>query len=261
MLYLTDAPPSFTFLLPFLRLILPLSTMENDRTSTPVPVTMDPKPPDQTTNATPPNSSPVPHTMPPPSQPTSALLNHQNAASSQLMVSPTSHLANAPSTQPTTDMDLELVQALEALQVSTRGTPASSSREQEESLDTKFNLILKILENQGSARPLTIHQVSQDLQQAWGTRYAAVSPIDGPYFLASFHNLADMIDIIRRQPWLVRRHNVLIELYIPNKRPVDYAFDHLYASVRLYGLPFEARTPQMIDAILRQIGQPSDLEE
>lgn len=67
--------------------------------------------------------------------------------------------------------------------------------------------------------------------------------------------------IIRRQPWLVRRHNILIELYVHNKPLLDYGFDYLYASVRLYGLPFEARTPQMIDAILRQIGQPSDLEE
>lgn len=158
-------------------------------------------------------------------------------------------------------MDLELVQALEALQVSTRGTPASLSREQEESLETQYNLLLMIPENQGSRRPITIHQVSQDLHQAWGTRYAAVSTVAGPFFLATFQNSADMMHIITRQPWLVRRHNVLLELYVPNKPLEQYRFDFLYANVRLYGLPFEARTPHMIDAILRQIGQPSDLDE
>jgi hypothetical protein len=174
----------------------------------------------------------------------------------------TAHLhTTLPSTQPTTELDLELVQALEALQVSTRGTPTSSSREQEESLETKFNLVLKIPENQGSERSLTIHQVSQDLRQAWGTRYAAVSAIDGPFFLATFQNHADMMYVIRRQPWLVRRHNVSIELYIPNKPFLEYGFDHLYANVRLYGLPFDNRNPQIIDAILRQIGQPSDLDD
>ena len=47
MLYLTGEPPSFTFVLPFLRLLLSLSTMASDYTSLPVPLTMEPKPPDQ----------------------------------------------------------------------------------------------------------------------------------------------------------------------------------------------------------------------
>jgi hypothetical protein len=50
-------------------------------------------------------------------------------------------------------MDLDLVQALENLQVTTRGTPAGSSRQQEKALETQFNLLLKISDNQGSARP------------------------------------------------------------------------------------------------------------
>lgn len=143
MLYLTEEPSSFTFLLPFLRLLLPLSTMADDRTSTPVPVTMEPKPPDQTTNTTPPNPQPASPSLPFTLPPTSAPLNHHTATSAQMLMHPTPQLTIPPSTQPATEMDLELVQALEALQVSTCGTPASSSREQEESLETKYNLILK----------------------------------------------------------------------------------------------------------------------
>ena len=61
-------------------------------------------------------------------------------------------------------MSPDVVQALERLQVTTRGTPAGSSREQEEALETRFNVLIKILENQGSPRLLNISQVSSDLR-------------------------------------------------------------------------------------------------
>lgn len=157
----------------------------------------------------------------------------------------------------------DVVQALERLQVTTRGTPAGSSREQEEALETRFNVLIKILENQGSPRLLNISQVSSDLRQAWGPRYGAVSAVASAagLFLGTFHNAADMMHIIRRQPWTVKRQNILLQLHIPNKDIQNYLFDYLYANVRLYGLPFEFRTPQMILTILHQIGQPSDLDE
>jgi hypothetical protein len=128
MLYLTDQPPSFSFLLPFLRLILPLATMADDRNLLSVPNSMEPKPSDQSTNVTPPNPSHVPSAVPSLSQTTAITTNIPSTASTQSLMM-TAHLhTTLPSTQPTTELDLELVQALEALQVSTRGTPTSSRR-------------------------------------------------------------------------------------------------------------------------------------
>lgn len=70
-----------------------------------------------------------------------------------------------------------------------------------------------------------------------------------------------MMYVIKRQPWLVCRQNLLVELYDPRKPLNDYRFEYLYANVRLYGIPREARTVQTISEILNQIGQPSDLDE
>lgn len=67
--------------------------------------------------------------------------------------------------------------------------------------------------------------------------------------------------VITKQPSLVQRQNLLLELNIPGKTLHLYHFDYLYANVCLYGLPREARTPSTINEILYQIGQPDDLDE
>ena len=67
--------------------------------------------------------------------------------------------------------------------------------------------------------------------------------------------------IVRRQPWTVQRQNILLELHTPNRDLNSYTFQYLYANVRVYGLAFEFRTPQIINAILHRIGLPSDLDE
>ena len=55
--------------------------------------------------------------------------------------------------------------------------------------------------------------------------------------------------------------NYLDELHIPNRDLNSYTFQYLYANVRVYGLAFEFRTPQIINAILHRIGLSSDLDE
>lgn len=168
-----------------------------------------------------------------------------------------------PSSQPANQLDLDLVQALENLQVSTQNeVPGSSnSRQQEEALETQFNLLIQIPDNQGQPRPLNITQVSTALKQAWGERYAAVNHVEGNLFLATFYTSEDMMFVIKRQPWTVQNYNILLELYVPGKPLHQYRFDYLYANVRMYGLPREFRAPTIIDGLLRQIGQPSDLHE
>lgn len=56
--------------------------------------------------------------------------------------------------------------------------------------------------------------------------------------------------VIKRQPWLVRRQNLLVQLYDHRKPLNAYQFEYLYAYVRLYGIHREARTPQTITEIL-----------
>jgi hypothetical protein len=150
---------------------------------------------------------------------------------------------------------LELVQALEALQASASTATASSSSQEEESLTTQYNLLVKLPENQSSPSPLTIQQISQQLRTAWSGSYAAVSEVSENILLATFLSNNAMMYVIRRQPWLIRRQNILIELYDPRQPLHAYKFDYLYL------IPREARTPQRITSILNQIGHPSDLDE
>ena len=270
MLCSTYTPLSSSFLLSFLHTFLPLSSKATHCESLSVPSPMDLDPPDPSHAATP--------TIPPSAPPTLSAMTqpaHVPSSTSHQIIPTTSATPcrnlnpqnNAPASQaiitPPPQMDPSLMQALEALQVSTRDTPAGTSREQEEALETDFNMLIKIKENQGSPRPLTIHQVSRDLRQTWGERYAAVSAIaaNSGLFLATFHNGPDMMHIVRRQPWTVQRQNILLELHTPNRDLNSYTFQYLYANVRVYGLAFEFRTPQIINAILHRIGLPSDLDE
>ena len=70
-----------------------------------------------------------------------------------------------------------------------------------------------------------------------------------------------MMYVIKRQPWLVRRQNLLIEMYDPKKPFTYYRFKYMYTNVRLYGIPREIRSVDKIHEILNQIGQPTDLEQ
>ena len=64
----------------------------------------------------------------------------------------------------------------------------------------------------------------------------------------------------RKQPWIVWWHNLFLEKVDPKKDITNYCFEYMYVTVKLFGIPREARTFTMIHELLEQIGQPSDLE-
>lgn len=137
----------------------------------------------------------------------------------------------------------------------------SSSRHQDEALETDFNLLLKVPRHQGAARPLTVHQLSFGLKAILEPRYVAVSEVHGNIFLATFLNHEDMMYVVRRQPWAVQSQHILVELYDPRKTAREHQFLYMYANVKLYGIPRDIRTTQRITEILNLVGRPSDLDE
>ncbi|KAG0529650.1 hypothetical protein BDA96_05G116300 [Sorghum bicolor] len=178
--------------------------------------------------------------MPPPRRPSMVV----QAATSAAPRAP-------PSTQPTTALDVDLVRELQVLHLSTANETPSSSRQ------------ARLPENQTSGRPLSIDEICQHLRRVWANNYAAVSEISetNNLLLATFMSNAAMMTVVTRQPWQIRKQNLLLELYDPRKSLSNYQFRYLYASVRLYGIPGEARNQQRINVIMYQIGQPSDLDE
>lgn len=56
--------------------------------------------------------------------------------------------------------------------------------------------------------------------------------------------------VYKRQPWIVRRQNMLLETVDPAKDLSEYQFQYMYVTVKLYGIPNEARTIPMMHYIL-----------
>lgn len=145
MLYLVDGIQSFTFLDAVVRFLLPLSTMDDYRSNILDPPAMDPKPPDHSSLPTPPVPSrdpPLPLTLLGPTR------------------SPSSPHQTTSSNRPSPPSELDLVRSLEALQVSSYAAQRSR-RLAEESLSTRFNILVKVADPLG---PLTR---SPNTQQEW----------------------------------------------------------------------------------------------
>lgn len=65
----------------------------------------------------------------------------------------------------------------------------------------------------------------------------------------------------KKQPWIIHRQNLLLERVDPSKEYHDYRFQYMYVTVKLFGIPREARTFAMVHEIVEQLGQPSDLDQ
>jgi hypothetical protein len=68
----------------------------------------------------------------------------------------------------------------------------------------------------------------------------------GATSLAAFRSEADMMSIIRGQPWTLRNNNLLLEMYVQGRDTHDYAFQFLEVNVRLYDIPSMFRTENHI---------------
>ena len=110
----------------------------------------------------------------------------------------------------------------------------------------------------GNAAPIMEDVDISDLTNLWRGRVQNIDEVTTNLFLAGFVSEGDMMSIIRGQPWTLRSHNLLIEMYVPDRERDDYAFQYLDASVRLYGIPRELRTEDRIKEIIQHIGHASD---
>jgi hypothetical protein len=117
---------------------------------------------------------------------------------------------------------MDLVRSLDALQHSSLAAQ-SSAHQDEEQVATQYNLLLKVADPRGTARAIPIHAVRLELQTAWGDSYTAVSEVLRNLFLASFDNPATMMFVVKRQPWIVHRHNLQIEIVDPQKNELFVA--------------------------------------
>jgi hypothetical protein len=63
-----------------------------------------------------------------------------------------------------------------------------------------------------------------DLSNLWRGRLISLDEVTGNLFLAAFRSEADMMSIIRGQPWTLRNNNLLLEMYVQGRDTQDYAF-------------------------------------
>jgi hypothetical protein len=97
-----------------------------------------------------------------------------------------------------------------------------------------------------------------DLTNLWRGRLLSLDQVTENLFLAAFRSEANMMAIIRGQPWTLRNNNLLLEMYVQGRATRDYAFQFLEATVKLFGIPSMFRTEHHINAIINLIGHPSD---
>ena len=173
---------------------------------------------------------------------------------------PPHHSVDVPTSRDPQPDNHDLIRSLEALQVtvacatpsSSRATPSSSPE------PAPFNLLLMVADPVGNAAPITEYVARSNLTNLWRGRVQNIDEVTTNLFLAGFVSEGDMMSIIRGQPWSLRSHNLLIEMYVPDRERDDYAFQYLDASVRLYGIPRELRTEDRIKEIIQHIGHASD---
>lgn len=255
-------PSTLAFLVRFL-LSIPSMDDKEGTTSSPSPMeepppNPDPTPPQMTTPvyATPPSPSaapsPSPHVAMPairhlstyitprPSRPTACASSATQAGHS-----------SATSVQPASQANIDLIQALEALQVSVANEVPGSSSQKEDALvlTTPYNLLMKIPDPE-YGKQVTQEDARNDLRRAWSNSYYAVSEVKKNLFVATFEKRRAMLFVLQRKPWILRRHNLLLEIYDLHRdanRDVDsYLFRHLEVTVRIYGIPKVYRTVQRI---------------
>jgi hypothetical protein len=108
-------------------------------------------------------------------------------------------------------------------------------------------------------RPTPESVARADLTNLWRGRLVSLDQVTDNLFLAAFRSEADMMSIIRGQPWTLRNNNLLLEMYVQGRATRDYAFQFLEVTVKLYGIPSMFRTEDHMHSIINLIGHPSDL--
>ncbi|XBI45883.1 hypothetical protein VPH35_110262 [Triticum aestivum] len=122
-------------------------------------------------------------------------------------------------------------------------------------------LLMKIACTGGTPRTISEHTITQAMVRAWKQHYYAISQVSTHLFMAYFATLEDMMFVFTRQPWKVVSDNLLLEWVDPedeSKTKEDYKFEHIYVTVRAYGIPREARSLQLLHDIICTVGSPSE---
>jgi hypothetical protein len=195
MLYLIDEAPTSNFLYSILCSLFHFAPMDSDLPIIPDLPPMDPKPPDR---HIPPMTSGPPPTHPQPPQ------------------TNTSSLSTIPP-------DADLLRSFEAMQLSSR-VAQSSTHHLEEMVATQFNLLMKVVDPQGTTREITVHSIRLELQKVWKEGCAALNEVQRNLFLASFYDSNSMMYVWKKEPWIVRRQNVLLQMVDLRKQYNDYRF-------------------------------------
>lgn len=159
------------------------------------------------------------------------------------------------------EAESELEKSMRALQLSSHAGRNLPS-EDEDSVSSQYGILLKVADPQQRARTVPVHGLRFDMQKAWRQSYWAIAEVQRNLFLASFQTFDKRQFVWQNQPWSVgrARDTLLLELYDPRKKPTDYKFDTLYATVKFFGVPEELRKMEILEYLLNEVGQPSDLE-
>lgn len=137
----------------------------------------------------------------------------------------------------------------------------ASQAEQNQEIQEIYMLLMKVACTGGTPRIISEHTINQAMARAWRQHFYAISQVSTNLFMAYFSSEEDMMFVFTRQPWMIGTDNLLLEWVVPNhesKTKEDYRFDHIYVTVRAYGIPKEARSLQLLQDILETVGEPSE---
>jgi len=100
------------------------------------------------------------------------------------------------------------------------------------------------------------------MRKAWGENYLAINEVRKNLFLACFESHSKMLNILKRQPWVVGRRDILIfEWFDPSKPFSSYTFQYIHATIRLFGVPPDLKNIPFINTILSKVAAPSDYDQ
>uniref|UniRef100_A0ACD5UVR7 Uncharacterized protein n=1 Tax=Avena sativa TaxID=4498 RepID=A0ACD5UVR7_AVESA len=120
---------------------------------------------------------------------------------------------------------------------------------------------MKVACTGGAPRNISQTYLEQAMMRAWRNNFYAIFQVSNTVFFAHFRTQEDMVSVYTRQPWAMGTDNLLLDWFDPSFDPDssdDYKFEHIFVTIRAYGIPRNRRSLGLLADILNQVGTVSE---
>jgi hypothetical protein len=139
----------------------------------------------------------------------------------------------------------------------------------------QYSLFRKLAATRSTPRAISLENLKRQMQRAWRANYGDIIQVHKFVFKAIFPSFGAMMWVFKKQPWMMGPDVILMEFADPagegyqkeQEKDVQqgmspkYMFKFVYITVRVYGIPWNRRSLDLLADILRKVGTPSEFHE